>query len=163
MADLITIPSNGRWYITDGGALALAVPYTNGDIAEGEEREGDGWKTEVVMCRGVPIGAVQTERAPLDLTFTAVRVDTDSAVTIEHILHKKGAWASPTSTFSGPSARTHYTCAWQEYDGSTWNTKRSYKYCLLAGKNAEKTPANEISVKITAIPYADDWRTVTVP
>lgn len=163
MSDWIEIPVNGRWVITDGGALSLTVPYTNGDASESDERDGDGWKIEDVMCRGVSIGAVQTELPSLEITFTCVRVDTDSSVTIEHVIHRKGTWASPTSTYSGPSSRTHFKAAWQTYDGASWNEVGHYKYCTIAGKKTEKSPANEISVKLTAHAYASDWRSVTIP
>lgn len=166
MSDLITTPVNSRWKVTDGASLSLApIPYLNGDMVEAEERDATGWKQEVVMCRGVPLGPVNTERAPLEITGSAIRVDTDTAVSIETIAYKKGTWASPTSTSTSvsPSPITHYTLTRQEYDGSTWTDKVVYKYCTLMVKQSEKSPANEVSIKFTAMPYADDWCTRTVP
>lgn len=165
MSDLITTPVNTRWKVTDGGALSLVIPYLNGDMVVAEARDATGWKHEVVMVRGVPLGPVQTERAPLEISGTAIRVDTDSAVTIEHVAYKKGTWASPTSTAASvsPSPITHYTLTRQEYDGSTWTDKDVFKYCTLVTKYSEKSPAEEIAVTFTAMPYADDWRTLTVP
>jgi hypothetical protein len=161
----IVIPTNGRVRISDATAtpVVLVIPYTNGDFAESGDTDNDGYETEVVYARDIPIGAVPGKRSGKQFKFSAVMVDPSATNTIDDLIEKKTPYNAPVSTApSGTlSTLTHYTVDWQVNIAGTWTTVTSYKYCLLKKNRKEGSPTGMIDVSGEAIAYDSSWKTET--